>query len=116
MSVNSVVFPAPLAPTTAMRSRVSTRNVTPSRMLSAPKATPTSRRLTRDKRLLPRRTLAGDDAPHEGDRRCVRRGHAAIRETASAERTSLRIRGVGCVVDDAEIDGQLGEAHRLAGR
>src|ERR1019366_9155324 len=113
--VKSVVLPAPLAPTTAMRWRVSTRNVTPSSTLSAPKATPTSRRLTRDKRLLPCRTLAGDDAPHDGDRRCVRRVHAEVREPARAERASLRVRGVGCVVDDAEIDGQLGEPDRLAG-
>src|ERR1700730_7016545 len=115
MSVSSVVLPAPLAPTTAMRWRVSTRNVTPSRMLSAPKATPTSRRLTRDKRLLPCRALAGDDAPHDGDRRRVGRVHAEVRETARAERASLRVRRVGRVVDDSEIDGQLGEAHRLAG-
>src|SRR5580700_149443 len=115
ISVNSVVFPAPLAPTTAMRWRVSMRNATPSRMLSAPKATPTSRRLTRDKRLLPCRTLAGDDAPHDGHRRRVRRIHAEVRETASAERASLRVRSVGGVVDDPEIDGQLGEADRLAG-
>src|ERR1019366_7884453 len=116
MSVNNVVLPAPLAPTTATRWRVSMRNVTPSRMLSAPKATPTSRRLTRDKRLLPRGTLAGDDAPHDGDRRRVRRVHAEIGEAARAKRPSLRVGGVGCVMDDAEIDGQLGEADRLAGR
>src|ERR1017187_10504911 len=115
MSVNSVVFPAPLAPTTAMRSRVSTRNVTPSRMLSRPKATPTSRRLTRDKRLLPRRTLAGDDAPHDGDRRCVRRVHAEVGESPRAERARLRVRGVGCVVDNPEINGQLGEVDWLTG-
>src|SRR5579859_5059886 len=115
MSVSSVVLPAPLAPTTAMRWRVSTRNVTPSRMLSAPKATPTSRRLTRDKRLQPRRALAGDDAPHDGDRRRVRRVHAEIGETARAERAGLRVWGIGCVVDDPEIDGQLGEVDRLTG-
>src|SRR5580700_4101577 len=116
MSVSSVVLPAPLAPTTAMRWRVSTRNVTPSRMLSAPKATPTSRRLTRDKQLLPCRTLAGDDAPHDGDRRRVGRVHAEVRKAPSTERASLRVRRVGCVVDDAEIDWQLGEVHRFAGR
>src|SRR5579863_913355 len=115
ISASNVVFPAPLAPTTAMRWRASTRNVTPSRMLSAPKATPTSRRLTRDKPLLPRRALAGDDAPHDGNRRCVRRIHAVVREPARAERASLRVRGVRRVVDDAEIDRQLGEAHRFTG-
>src|SRR5580704_3936397 len=101
--VRSVVLPAPLAPTTAMRWRVSTRNVTPSRMLSAPKATPTSRKFTRDKRLQPCRTLAGDDAPHDGHRRRVGGVHAEVGEAASAEGAGLRVRGVGCVVDDAEI-------------
>src|SRR5580700_11925468 len=115
ISASNVVFPAPLAPTTAMRWRVSTRNVTPSRMLSAPKATPTSRRLTRDKRLQPRCTLAGDDAPHDGDRGRVRRVHAEIGETARTERACLRVRGIGRVVDDPEIDGQLGEVDRLTG-
>ena len=54
--------------------------------------------------LLPCRTLAGDDAPHDGDRRRVRRVHAEVREAASAERAGLRVRRVRCVVDDAEID------------
>src|SRR5580700_104619 len=115
ISASNVVFPAPLAPTTAMRWRVSTRNVTPSRMVSAPKATPTSRRLTSDKRLLPCRALAGDDAPHDGDRRRVRRVHAEVREAARAECASLRVRGVGCVMDHPEVDGQLGEADRFTG-
>src|SRR5919112_1111369 len=63
-------------------------------------------------------TTAATAAPPANDRqrRRVRRVHAVVAEPAGAERAGLRVRRVGGVMDDPEVDRELGEVDRLADR
>src|SRR5579875_1113873 len=60
--------------------------------------------------------FARQDAADDGQRRRIGGVHAVVRQAAGTQGAGLRIRGVRGVVDDAEVDGQLGEvdggAHR----
>src|SRR5215207_766121 len=53
------------------------------------------------------------DAPEDRERRRVRRVHAVVAEPARAERARLGVWRVGGVVDDPEVDRELGEVDRL---
>src|SRR5712692_1450911 len=67
-------------------------------------------------RRLDKRLLALQDPPRNRDSRRVRRVHPAIAEPTRAERARLRVRSVGGVVEDAQVEGQLRHVHALAGR
>src|ERR1700687_1866235 len=51
--------------------------------------------------------LALQDSPRDSDSRRVRRVHSSIAEAARAKRASLRVWGVGCVVDYPQVESDL---------
>src|SRR3954452_22906718 len=57
-----------------------------------------------------------EDAAEDGDGGGVGRVHAVIGEPARPERAGLRVRRVGGVVDDPEVEGELAEVHRFVDR
>src|SRR5712671_4020228 len=60
--------------------------------------------------------LALQDPPRDGDSRRIGGVHSPIAESARAERPGLGVRSVGCVVDDSQVEIDLGHVHAFAQR
>src|SRR5215472_3893363 len=102
----------------AMRLRLATR---PSRSRAAiraarfitARASTTTRTSTRSLFLRGQSLLALQDPPRHRDSGGVRRVHSPVAQAPRSERARLRVRRVGCVMDDAEVEVRLGHVHAL---
>src|SRR6267143_383495 len=95
------------------RSRAAIRAV---RFTMGPASTTTLMRALSLSALGHKSILALQDPARDGDSRSVGRVHSSIAEAARAERSSLRVRSVGCVVDDSQVEVDLRHVHALTQR